>query len=120
VRNGKRSIEFGEQAAKETDYKQAHILSTLAAGYAEAGDFAKAREWSQKAVDLGSEDKETAEQLKKELASYQAEKPWRERQTQEENDGSQPSAKNSPTTQTPPTTPESDSAAAKDGATRKQ
>jgi tetratricopeptide (TPR) repeat protein len=120
VRNAKRSIEFGELAAKETDYKQAHILSTLAAGYAESGDFAKAREWSQKAVDLGSEDKETAEQLKKELASYQAEKPWRERQTQEENDGSQPSAKDSSTTQTPPTTPEGDSAAAKDAPTRKQ
>ncbi len=127
VRNGKRSIELGEEAAKLTEYKKAHILSTLAAGYAESGDFAKAREWSQKAVEAGDEDKETQEQLKKELASYQAEKPWRERQEQEENDGLKPaaketSAKDSSKSDSSTKSPagEGDAAAAKDGSTRKQ
>ncbi len=121
VRDAKRSIELGEKAAKLTEYKKSHILSTLAAGYAESGDFAKAREWSQKAVDLGSDDPETADQLKKELASYQAEKPWRERQEQAENDGTKSADKDSSTTKTPPpATPDTDSAAAKDAPTRKQ
>ncbi|MBX3433866.1 MAG: tetratricopeptide repeat protein [Pirellulales bacterium] len=78
VRDGKRAVELAEQACKLTDYKAAHILSTLAAAYAEAGDFAKAKEWSKKAVELGDEDYDG--QLAKELASYEAGKPWRERQ----------------------------------------
>ncbi len=49
-----------------TDYKAAHILSTLAAAYAETGDFEKAREWSGKAVELGTaENNEQLDQLKR-------------------------------------------------------
>lgn len=80
IRDGARAIELATKACEETEWKQAHIVSTLAAGYAEAGDFAKAREYSQKAVDLGGESDEVKQQLKSELASYEAEKPWRERQ----------------------------------------
>jgi tetratricopeptide (TPR) repeat protein len=39
VRDGKKSIEYGKQACELTEYKKPHILSTLASGYAEAGDF---------------------------------------------------------------------------------
>lgn len=86
VRDGKRAIELAEKACELTEYKAPHILSTLAAGYAETGDFEKAREWSKKAVDLAEEqdDRENGPQLKKELASYEEEKPWRERQTPNE------------------------------------
>ena len=76
LRNGGRAIELAKQACEVTEYKQAHILSTLAAGYAESGDFDHAVDWSQKAVALGAD--EMKEQLKKELESYQAKKPWRE------------------------------------------
>lgn len=86
VRNGKRSLELGLKACEATEYKQAHILSTLAACYAETGDFENARKWSEKAVELGSkEDNEQLEQLKKELEGYKANKPWREEQKTEEN-----------------------------------
>ena len=37
LRDGKRAIELAKQACEVTEYKQAHILSTLAAGYAEIG-----------------------------------------------------------------------------------
>jgi tetratricopeptide (TPR) repeat protein len=80
VRDGKRAIELAERACKETEYKQAHILSTLAAAHAETGDFATAKKWSEKAVELA--DDEVRDNLRKELESYRAEKPWRERFTE--------------------------------------
>ena len=63
-----------------------HILSTLAAAYAEIGDFENAVKWSTKSVNLGKEEEhEQQEQLEKELESYKASKPWREKQETEEN-----------------------------------
>jgi hypothetical protein len=51
----------------------------MAAAYAEDGQWDKAIEWSKKAVELGHDDPETAEQLQKELANYEEKKPWREK-----------------------------------------
>jgi len=79
LRDGKRSIELATQAAEETKFQQAHILSTLAASYAETGDFDKAIEWSKKAIEVSVEALKPA--LTKELESYEAKKPWREIQT---------------------------------------
>lgn len=85
VRNAKRSIELGSKACELTKYEKAHILSTLASGYAESGDWETAIKWSGKAVEVGADDPETAEQLKKELESYKQKRPWREKQEIEEN-----------------------------------
>lgn len=76
LRNGKRAIELATLACEVTEYKQAHILSTLAAGYAETGDWDNAINWSKKAVELGKQ--QLKGQLTKELESYQAHQPWRE------------------------------------------
>ena len=78
VRDGPRAIKLATQACELSNYAKPHILSTLAAAYAESGDFETAIKWSQKAVDM--EDPEHGEQLAHELASYQEKKPWRERQ----------------------------------------
>ena len=82
VRDGKRSVELGIRPCEATDYKAAHILSTLAAGYAEIGDFENARKYSSQAVEEETKEAnpEQLEQLKKELESYEAEKPSREEQ----------------------------------------
>jgi tetratricopeptide (TPR) repeat protein len=85
VRNADRSIELGLKACELTNYQKPHILSTLAAGYAEKGDWETAKKWSSKAVELGAKDNEIDEQLKKELESYEQKKPWREKQEVEEN-----------------------------------
>jgi len=86
VRNGELALKYGEQAAELTEFKEAHILSTLAAAYAEKGDFDQAKKWSEKAVELGREEKnEQLDQLELELKSYQDGKPWREEQETEEN-----------------------------------
>lgn len=84
IRDGKRAIELARTACEETTWKQPHIISTLAAGYAEAGDFAEARKYSQQAVESEDSSPEVKKQLEGELASYGAEKPWRERQEQED------------------------------------
>jgi tetratricopeptide (TPR) repeat protein len=121
VRNGKRSIELGTQAAKLGDYKEAHVLSTLAAGYAETGDFDTARQWSKKAVDLGSDDADVNAQLKKELASYESKKPWREKQVIQEKDDSDPSPDKHSSTKKlpgPPPLTDHDSAASKSSSTK--
>jgi tetratricopeptide (TPR) repeat protein len=78
VRDGKKSVELGTKACEETQFKEAHILSTLAAGYAEQGDFAAARKWIDKALEVAEGDEEK-ESLRKEQASYEAKKPWREK-----------------------------------------
>ncbi len=85
VRNGARSLELGLKAAELTEYKQAHILSTLASGYAETGDFDKAREWIAKAVGIAeAEQAKNLDSLKKEAASYEKSEPWRELEVKEE------------------------------------
>lgn len=81
LRDGKRAVELATKACEVTEYKQAHILSTLAAAFAESGDFDTAIEWSEKAVEMGA-DQEA--QLTKELASYRGGEPWRERQSADE------------------------------------
>ncbi|MCM2371564.1 tetratricopeptide repeat protein [Aporhodopirellula aestuarii] len=86
IRDGKRSVELGLRAVELTEEKEAHILSTLAAGYAESGDFENAILWSEKAVKQGTiEENEQLEQLKEELDSYRKNEPWREKQETEEN-----------------------------------
>lgn len=82
IRDGKRAVELATKACEATEWKQPHIISTLAAGYAEAGDFAAARKYSKQAVETEGSSPDVQEQLRGELASYEAEKPWRERQEQ--------------------------------------
>lgn len=86
VRNGEKSLELALKACEESDYKEAYILSTLAAAYAELGDFDKAREWSQKCLDVAKSDgqEERLDDMKKELESYKKNEPWRERFEEEE------------------------------------
>lgn len=93
LRDGQRAIDLAIEAAELTEYKEAYILSTLASGYAETGDFEKATEWIEKAIEVNNQDGEDAESdaekkkvaeqqesLQKERASYVEKKPWREKQ----------------------------------------
>ncbi len=97
LRNGERAVKLATQAAELTGYETPHVLSTLAAAYAESGDFENAKKWSAKAVETSQKELDAAttdedrarlktdnEQLKKELASYEEGKPVRERQAVED------------------------------------
>jgi Tfp pilus assembly protein PilF len=81
LRDGHRALALATSACRRTEYKQDYILSTLAAAYAETGDFDSARKWAARAVEAKpSEHAEASrkDELKKELESYKANKPWRE------------------------------------------
>ena len=89
VRDGKRAIELATQAAEQSEYKEAYILSTLASAYAEVGDFENAIKWIEKAIEVNQENgengsvgkertKEQRASLQKEYEKYQEKKPWRE------------------------------------------
>ncbi len=69
-------MKLATEACEVTQYKQAHILSTLGAAHAELGDFKEAMTWVNKGIEIGNEEEQEA--LRKELQSYEAEKPWRE------------------------------------------
>jgi tetratricopeptide (TPR) repeat protein len=82
VRNGRRAIKLATKACELTNHKAPHILSTLAAAYAEAGDFEEAQNWSKKSVELATE--ENRDQLRKELVSYESSHAWREKLNEEQ------------------------------------
>ena len=75
------------KACELSEYKAAYILSTLAAAYAETGDFDRAIEWAKKSIELAPEDDNTKDQiesLQKELQSYENKQPFRETVEEEE------------------------------------
>ena len=57
VRDGKKAVENAIKAYQLTEGKNWACLDTLAAAYAESGDFAKAKEWETKAVEMIAADK---------------------------------------------------------------
>lgn len=79
VRDGEKALQLALLAAEKTNYRESYILSTLAAAYAELGQFDEARSWSEKAVVMAEKEKEERlDDLKNELESYRKNEPWRE------------------------------------------
>jgi tetratricopeptide (TPR) repeat protein len=77
VRDGKRALEAAKKACELTDHKNGGFLDTLAAAYAELGQFDKAVEWQERALkagDLPIQDRAAARQR---LLLYKQKKPYR-------------------------------------------
>ncbi len=70
------AVELATAACQATEYSQAELLSTLAAAYAEVGDFPAAVDWLQKALERATP--ELKPQLGEQLLAYQKHEPWRE------------------------------------------
>jgi tetratricopeptide (TPR) repeat protein len=75
MRDGKRAVELATTACKSTQWKTAHCLETLAAAYAECGNFNEAITWQEKAIELGTPDKNKAQRR---LKLYQSGTPYRD------------------------------------------
>jgi len=80
LRNGARAIQFAQQADQLSGGTNALVLRTLAAAYAEAGQFGKAIETAQAAMQLGQSqgDDSLATELQQEIALYELGLPYRE------------------------------------------
>ena len=80
IRDGKRAVELAEKAAVLPGGEAPIVLRTLAAGYAEAGDFSNAVNTAQRALDLATGQNNTSllATLRHEIELYQARTPYRE------------------------------------------
>ena len=80
IRNGARAVDLAEQALRLSNGDDAVILHTLAAAYAEDGQFGKAVAASEEALKIAEARGITslAESLRSKLALYQAHQPYHE------------------------------------------
>jgi tetratricopeptide (TPR) repeat protein len=77
VRDGKRAVEAAKKACDLTEYKNGGYLDTLAAAYAEVGEFDKAVEWQEKALKAGDLPIKDLDAAKKRLQMFKEKKPYR-------------------------------------------
>lgn len=75
LRDGARAIEFATQACEISGFRDGNTLDTLAAAYAEAGDFEKAILWQEQALDRSDEGRHA--DLQTRMALYRDKKAYR-------------------------------------------
>jgi Flp pilus assembly protein TadD len=80
IRNGSRAVELAERACQINDWKEAFLIGTLAAGYAEAGQFTNAVEMAEKACTVARSNKleEVVRRNEELIELYRAGKPYHE------------------------------------------
>jgi tetratricopeptide (TPR) repeat protein len=79
-RDGKAAIALATRACELTEYKRPLMVDTLAAAYAETGDFQSAVKWSEKALQLVTDavSEQNREAYSRALANYKEGKPTRQ------------------------------------------
>ena len=79
-RNGAQAVTLAQRAAKLTGNKDPNVLSTLAAGLAENGQFPEAIATVEKALRLATESKDQAamKEYSRQLDLYQQRRPYRD------------------------------------------
>ena len=80
-RNGTEAVELAERAVRVSGGRQPRILATLAASYAEAGQFSRAAETARQALALATQQNnvQLAEGLNAMIELYQVNTPFREK-----------------------------------------
>src|SRR5260221_71516 len=79
IRDGTKAVEYARKAAELTKWENAGALDTLAAAYAEAGNFDEAVKWENKALSFAEFVKNLGDEARKRLELYTARQPYHER-----------------------------------------
>jgi len=77
-RDGKKAVEYAAKACELSEWKSPDFVDTLAAAYAEAGDFEAAIRWETKFLATSNLSEKDAADAKSRLALYQAHRPYHE------------------------------------------
>jgi tetratricopeptide (TPR) repeat protein len=78
LRDGKSAVRHATLACQLSGNKDAACLDTLAAAYAESGDFQNAKQWQSKAIEAET-DKTLKEEFRSRLQLYEEGKPYRDK-----------------------------------------
>lgn len=76
-RDGKKSVDFAKKAFEITDGKDSATIDTLAAAYAEIGDFGKAVQYQKQYLAMPKLGEKMIAEARQRLALYEAQKPYR-------------------------------------------
>jgi tetratricopeptide (TPR) repeat protein len=79
LRDGKKAVQYATKAAELTNWQDAKVLDTLAAAYAEAGNFDDAIKWENKALTFPEFAKNFGAVGGQRLQLYADKKPYREK-----------------------------------------
>jgi tetratricopeptide (TPR) repeat protein len=79
IRDGRKAIKYAKDACYKSDYKHSPTLDTLAAAYAEAGEWEDAVKWQEDAVRLAEvSHPKDVKGMRERLALYKEKRPFRE------------------------------------------
>jgi tetratricopeptide (TPR) repeat protein len=79
LRNGKEAIRMSMRACELTGWKEPAAIFTLAAAYAEIGDFNQAVKYQTQGIEMSSAYGPVLKEERERLALYRDHKPWREK-----------------------------------------
>jgi len=84
VRDGGKAVEYAKKACKMTDYKHGGTVDTLAAAYAEKGEWESAVKWQEEALKLAEKAQpDDLPGMKDRLSLFKEKKPFREQPKRE-------------------------------------
>jgi tetratricopeptide (TPR) repeat protein len=78
IRDGKKAVAYAAEACELTSWKSGYFLATLAAAYAEIGNFEEAIKWQKRALESLSYEREEGDKARQRLQSFADRKPCRE------------------------------------------
>jgi tetratricopeptide (TPR) repeat protein len=79
VRNGEKAVEYARKACELSAWKDPAVFDTLAAAYAEAGDFDEAVKWENKSL-ASNASNGALERMGRRLSLYEQKKPYHEQE----------------------------------------